>query len=513
MLTKDLLRVSRRGKRYRPAFVDESQRPLAAQLIGTYQGHVGETRGTLDEAVEAIEREQEEFKLVRGFAALLDREAAFEADASVPPERTRRVTFEAAERVGVTGAEDRERAIAEAANDLAVEPAVIEQSLYADRNCNQRLVAFDSRWSPETLLEQYNLSLAQTALFDATEVRIRSLDPKALVSAVKRLGLMYEIWTENGTETPGETRTGKGEWELVVTGPDRLFRSTRRYGTQFARLLRTVAKTAEWQVTATIDDRGTERTMELSDADPVSVPDTEPLVEPGFDSNVEADFATRFRSLALDWELVREPEPLAAGERVMIPDFVFDHRHADFRVFFEIMGFWTPEYVEKKLAQLDAVEDVEMLVAVDESLGVSEEIETRDHRALTYSGSIRLRDVRRALRPYEERVVADAVADLPKELCPDAAVSTLEALADQYGVSETALDDLSFPDHERVGRTLIRPTVLEDLADTLEPGLSLSETEQVLAEQGITETSAVLSRLGYEVAWEGLGGGTLQEKE
>ncbi len=46
---------------------------------------------------------------------------------------------------------------------------------------------------PDDLLAQYNLSLAQTALFDATEVRVRSSDPKALVSAVKRLRLMYEI--------------------------------------------------------------------------------------------------------------------------------------------------------------------------------------------------------------------------------------------------------------------------------------------------------------------------------
>jgi len=34
------------------------------------------------------------------------------------------------------------------------------------------------------------------------------------------------------------------------------------------------------------------------------------------------------------------------------------------------MGFWTPEYVAKKLGQLADVEDVDLLVAVDESLGV-----------------------------------------------------------------------------------------------------------------------------------------------
>jgi len=121
--------------------------------------------------------------------------------------------------------------------------------------------------------------------------------------------------------------------ELVVTGPDALFsRTRRRYGTAFARLLRTVAESAEWELSATIDDRGRERTMRLSAGD-VTVPGVEPVAEPDFDSGVEADFAGRFRGLDLDWTLVREPEPLETGTRVMIPDFAFDYDHADFRLF------------------------------------------------------------------------------------------------------------------------------------------------------------------------------------
>ena len=517
MLTKDLLRVSRRGKRYRPAFVDESQRPLAAQLIGTYQGHVGETRGTLDEAVEAIEREQEEFKLVRGFAALLDREAAFEADASVPPERTRRVTFAAAERVGVTGAEDRERAIAEAANDLAVEPAVIEQSLYADRNCNQRLVAFDSRWSPETLLEQYNLSLAQTALFDATEVRLRSDDPRTLISAVKRLGLLYEIERESDDAADAdatETNTTDGELPtrtVLVTGPDRLFRRTRRYGTAFARLLRTVATTSEWELRGTVDDHGTERELVLRTGD-ISVPGVEPVAEPSYDSGVESDFAARFDALELDWELRREPDLLETGSSVMIPDFAFDYRYGSFRVYFEIMGFWTPEYVAKKLDQLKDVEDVELVVAVDDSLGVGEEITARDHRAISYTGRVRLKNVVDVLRAYEADLVARAAADLPGEFRPDDDVTTLAAVADAHGVAVDAIEDRTFPEHERLGQLLVRPSVLAAVSDDLEPGLSLAAAESHLEAYGLTDSSAVLSALGYRVVWDGLSGGTLEKR-
>jgi predicted nuclease of restriction endonuclease-like RecB superfamily len=500
VLTKDLLRVSRAGGGYHPQFADASDEALAARVLGTYQGHVGEPRERLQSALTDLEREAEDFKLVRGLAKLVEREAAFETRAPVPPERARRCAFEAAEAVGVASEVERQTAIERAADGLAVDPEDLERSLYADRDRRQVLASVDARWDPDGLIEQYNLSLAQTALFDATEVRLRSSDPTTLVSAVKRLRLMYEV-----------VNTDDGR-EVVVTGPDRLFRRTRRYGTRFARLLRTVASSAdEWDLRATIDDRGTERQLHLSDAD-VSVPGVEPVTEVTYDSGVEADFAARFEALDLDWELIREPEPLAAGSRVMIPDFAFDYRFADFRVYFEIMGFWTPEYVEKKLDQLDTLENVEMVVAVDESLGVGEEIEARDHRAIPYSGSVRVKDVRDALRRYEDDLATASAADVPEALTPAADVIDLADLAAEHGVSEDVLDDRSFPDHERVGRTLVRPAVLTAIDEAIEAGMSLSAVEEVLDEYGIEDASATLSRLGYRVEWEGLGGGTITER-
>jgi predicted nuclease of restriction endonuclease-like RecB superfamily len=501
VLRKDLLRVSRAGGGYRPRFVDRAHRPLAARVIGVYQGHVGETRAALDAALDDLEREADDFKLVRGFAALLDRDATFETRAPVPPRRARRVAFEAAEGVGVVDDDERALALSRAGDRLGVDADAVESSLYADREARQTLASFDARWGPEELLEQYNLSLAQTALFDAVEVRVRG-DPRTVLDAVKRLRLMYEV-------VPGED--GR---VVVVTGPDGLFRRSRRYGTAFARLLRSVAGTADWRLDATVDDRGTERELVLTDDD-VSVPGVDPVTEPTFDSDVEADFAARFGGLDLEWSLTREPEPLAVdgGARVMIPDFAFDYDHADFRVYFEIMGFWTPEYVEKKLGQLAGVEDVDLVVAVDESLGVGEEIAARDHRAVPYSGTVRVKDVVDVLREYEADLEAEATAGLPGELAPDADVVGLDGVAAEHGVPVDALDDVRFPEHERVGGTLVRPAVLESLAAELEAGMAYADAEDTLADRGLTDASAALSRLGYRVEWTGLGGGTLRRKD
>ncbi|QLK26532.1 DUF790 family protein [Natrinema zhouii] len=510
MLTKDLLRVSRAGGGYHPQFAGREHRPLAARVIGTYQGHVGDPRAELETALAELERGAEDFKLARGLAALLERETSFETDAEIEPERARKAAFEAAEAVGVVTEDERTMALIRASESIDVSADGLDTALYADLEERQVLTAVEPRWDPDGLLAQYNLSLAMTSLFDATEVRVRSSDPKALISAIKRLRLMYEIHRTDGDSADDDA--GLSEREVIVTGPTHLFRATRRYGTRFARLLRTVAKADRWRLEATIDDRGTERTLELSHEDPVRVPDAEPIADVSFDSGVEADFAARFTALDLEWDLVREPEPLATGTRVMIPDFAFEYEHGDFRLYFEIMGFWTPEYVRKKLSQLAGLEDVDMLVAVDESLGVGEEIAARDHRAIPYSGTVRVKDVADVLREYERQLVAESAASLPNALQPADDAVTVDELADRHGVSADALADKAFPDHERVGRTLVRPAVLESVADEVEPGMALADAEAILEESDLSDSSAILSRLGYRVEWEGLAGGTLVER-
>ncbi|QLG48403.1 DUF790 family protein [Natrinema halophilum] len=529
MLTKDLLRISRAGGGYHPQFADREYRPLAARVIGTYQGHVGEPRANLEEALTALERDADDFKLIRGLSALLEREATFETETTIEPARARRAVFEAAEAVGVVSEDDRAMAFIRASESLDVSADDLETALYADLEERQVLTGVESRWDPDELIAQYNMSLAQTALFDATELRVRSSEPKALISAVKRLRLMYEIHRPKGRHATGNGSAS--DRTVVVTGPTHLFRSSRRYGTRFARLLRTVANASEWHLEATIDDRGTERTLELSHECPVRVPDAEPIADVSYDSSVESDFAARFANLDLDWNLVREPEPLATGTRVMIPDFAFEYDPAgatregtpdgtdssdggygDFRVFFEIVGFWTPEYVEKKLDQLADLEDVEMLTAVDESLGVGEEIAARDHRAIPYSGTVRVKDVADVLREYERQLVAESAARLPDELRPDEDAIALDVLATNYGVSADALADKSFPEHERIGRTLVRPTIIESLSEEIESGMTLADAEATFDDHDITDSSAILSHLGYRVEWDGLAGGTITER-
>jgi hypothetical protein len=152
-----------------------------------------------------------------------------------------------------------------------------------------------------------------------------------------------------------------------------------------------------------------------------------------------------------------------------------------------------------------------LLVAVDESLGVGEDVAATGSDVIGYDGTVRVKDVVDVLREYESGLAAAATADLPAELSPDADSVAVDDLATEYGVPVDALDDVRFPDHERVGDTLVRPAVLERVAADLSVGDSFESASQRLAAAGIDDASAALSRLGYRVAWEGLGGGALEK--
>jgi hypothetical protein len=107
----------------------------------------------------------------------------------------------------------------------------------------------------------------------------------------------------------------------------------------------------------------------LTSGDPVSSPEH---AHP-FDSKLEERFVRQFRKAAPDWDVIREPEPVRAGHGLIFPDFLLRHRQAPSRKFLvEIVGFWTREYLEKKLAALRRANLENLIVCVDADRGCSE---------------------------------------------------------------------------------------------------------------------------------------------
>ena len=91
-----------------------------------------------------------------------------------------------------------------------------------------------------------------------------------------------------------------------------------------------------------------------------------------FDSSVEEKFYRAFRKTKSEWEIEREAEVIDLKETVLIPDFTLIHPDGRRRSL-EIVGFWTPEYLEKKLEKLRKVDGQDLIIAVNDSLNCSRE--------------------------------------------------------------------------------------------------------------------------------------------
>jgi predicted nuclease of restriction endonuclease-like RecB superfamily len=90
-----------------------------------------------------------------------------------------------------------------------------------------------------------------------------------------------------------------------------------------------------------------------------------------YDSLLEKTFAQRFVRMESDWQIEREVEIINLKDTVFIPDFAF--RHADGRTaLMEIVGFWRPEYLEKKFMKLRRAGREDMVIAISADLKVSE---------------------------------------------------------------------------------------------------------------------------------------------
>ena len=93
-----------------------------------------------------------------------------------------------------------------------------------------------------------------------------------------------------------------------------------------------------------------------------------------FDSRIEARFAADFCRAAPDWDLIREPSPFAAADGLVFPDFELVHRRDPGRRWLlEIAGFWTKDYLDRKLEQLRTAGIGRFILCIDEKRGCGSE--------------------------------------------------------------------------------------------------------------------------------------------
>lgn len=364
MLTSDLLRVkvSRKKGEVSPRYLDpelEVAQQKAQLLTDTFASNQDEPRGVIEDAVEQAIGHGTDFLIWRGLAKLLYDRSTFETVAEAEPIEIRRAVFEANATLGpVVDDSSRERVLAFAAEQLSISPGGCEAGLYADLSARQRLTTY-KKIAPQALLHRYNLALAQAVLYKATQLDITLGEQDAnllryLFQSLKFFGLMHRAY-----------HTAQG-WRVEVDGPASLFSKSRKYGLQMAKFLPALVLCEEWTCVATLDwSKGSEHVLRLSHEDGLV---SHYSARGQWISDEEKMFEDRFERTETPWSLKRQGtlHELDEGE-VLISDYVL--AHPDGRVVFvEVVGFWRKAYLERRIALMQALKGVPIVLVVSEKL-------------------------------------------------------------------------------------------------------------------------------------------------
>ncbi|HKQ69026.1 MAG TPA: DUF790 family protein [Polyangiaceae bacterium] len=276
-----------------------------------------------------------------------------EIRAAVPPIEIRRTVFELA---GQSQA-SHDEVLADAAAKLGIRVEQVVEGLFADRASERRLVGPSHELAPSRVLELYNLALVQGLLLRSEHVVARvTTHVRSVVRFAKLKGLLclYAI-DERGTK-------------ITLSGPLALFRQTFKYGLALATFFPAVVVTPDWSVEALCWLGHRHLTFRANASDPIAATHVLPR---DTDSALEKRLLREFRRLDAGWELRRETIAVQVGSGSFFPDFTLE-RGAD-RVYIEIIGFYTPEYLASKLEALRKARLTNVVVCIDESLSCADD--------------------------------------------------------------------------------------------------------------------------------------------
>ena len=591
MLTLQLLRVRTRNGAIFPLFcTKEEDVELAKKIIQEFEQtwKNKEKKAVLEDRISAIEESDagSDYKLVRGLYALLERRCTFKSRDSnsdndgetsststitiVDPPRIRKAVFEESSKRGfaLTELERMEIADSVASRLHLSSHDVVLKTMWSDLDDNLILDYFDAI-DPEALVGWYNLSLMQTLLFNCTKLDFYisgGLNWKRVLRTVKRLGLMYYL------QQPQQQQENRIICSLE--GPLSLFKLTDRYGTLLAKLLPSIIFSSDkkressggdgewhldaWIVRKTMDGRKIYEfkiskneipelmTDPYSSFPPSSITQKEVAGSSSlyndyniFDSAVEEKFAKRFEQAETGWRLTREPDPLVLSNGgAFIPDFMFEKY--DKKIYLEIVGFWTKEYLERKLQKLADIfisaysrkkrnnnnykTDL-LFIALNEDFACSKSsfssIVPKEQLIFYKNDTVPVKPILDYLKSIDREMIERKVNDpnLKIELDKDNddnnnAVISINEVAQKYCIPAEVARRISLRDNKEkyieAGMYLIPKSKALKLESLLAGTSRFIDACSILSKEGIPESchAELIVKLGYDVSWQSIDAST-----
>jgi len=413
MLTSDLIRPRLRiaGSSILVEQVNEHDPVLqqtASDLLTIFRSHTGLPRKTWELALDTFIGTRIDYVVLRGLAKVITDAALYTPlPTTTPPIALREQVFA---RGPVFRTPDmfhphvRAEVMEEITSPFGLAPEDLATWLYADRQLNYVLSDPGPAWTAEGLLARYNLELARGVLYWASHMTIEaSSNYKDLWKFMKLFKLMFI----------GE-RTPAGGYHIDLDGPISPFvSSTLRYGRQFAAFLPALLLCDQWQMHAQVRPPQSSGFLTYR-LDHTCALRTHFKGSGTFDSRLESDFAdafaTKIGTKRAHWLLSRESDVLLLGDTVMIPDFVLtDERDEHRKVLVELVGFWHPEYLRRKVEKVRAAQCSHLLLLVSDRLNLTDQtFEDAPSEVLFFHEKPVLKDVMAAVEAIALRVYGPA---------------------------------------------------------------------------------------------------------
>lgn len=386
------------------AEVNDENLFIADSIIKCYEENVNKKVSDLNDSLKELEFMANsfgyDFKFLRGLKAILDRRITF--DENIDENfaiNLRNYVFELSNKLfkgAAIGKKEREYILNQVSQKYNLPLNKVEEIFLSVYEEEKKIKSFDPI-KAEDLLKQYNLSLLQTLIFKCKQlvinVQLTGYDMRLLLWNIKKLGLLYHI------------EKFFDKINITIDGPASIIKQTERYGTRIAKLIPFILSFKDWFLRAYLikkskKTKGFEKTYILNlSKDYSKFFPSITFEEVKFDSEIEADLARRLITVSGEWKLIREPEPLIFGSTIFIPDFALVK--GDKKVYLEIVGFWTPEYLKKKIEKIKSVKDVNLILAVDESLHDFKLDNIQDVVVIKFSKKISSVDIIKALKKFE----------------------------------------------------------------------------------------------------------------
>lgn len=373
--------------RYGPQYLTSRDEVWLRHALGEYEGRVGLRVAELDHAwrdrVEpALVAAGARRVAVHGIKCILDRGRLSELRASIAPREVRRTVFELAAEL-----KDREQTLAIAAQRLNADPTVLLELLYADRAGARTVGRARRERSPAELSLDYNLAMVQGLLLRSSRLELRVGEHiRPVVRFAKLQGLLVEAHED------------RGEARLIVSGPLSLFRRTMKYGHALARFFPTVMSVPQFEMQVECTVREEPRTFFVTHQDPL--PRTHALPRE-YDSKLERALVRDIRRLGGEWTLARETALIHSEGHTFFPDFTLIR--GERRVLVEIVGFYTADYLHRKLRTFASAKlPAPTILCIDESLDCGQALPS-ELRVLRFKKRI---DAGELLRAAEEALSA-----------------------------------------------------------------------------------------------------------